>query len=109
MTISQTVRDWIIGPVVLKLDALQKEIHTMVVTQAQLDAALTALGTAVTNEDSLISKIVAEVAALIAKASAAGVDLTTEQTAINSMAADIGTQATAIQAAITSASGTTDS
>jgi hypothetical protein len=72
--------------------------------QAALDTALTALGTAITNEDSGVTTIIAEVTALIAKVQANPTgDFTSEVTALNSMAADLTTQATNLQAAIAAA------
>lgn len=77
----------------------------MATTQAQLDSAITALGTAVTNEDSLLATLITAVNTLISKvqAGATPADLTTELTAINSMASDITTQAGNIQASLTAA------
>lgn len=84
---------------------LKQEMKTMATSQAQLDAAIAALGTAVTNEDSLLANLITAVNTLVAdvKAGASPVDLTTEATAISSMASDITNQAANIQAALTTA------
>jgi len=83
----------------------------MATSQADLDSAIAALSTLIQSEDTGIAALVAEVNALIAKvqAGATATDLTTELTAINSMAADITTQGTNIQASIAAAKPVTGS
>lgn len=100
MILSEIIRDWILSPVMVKLTTMEAEI--MAATQADLDAAIKAIGDLITSEDSGITAIITAVNALIAKiqSGATPADLTTEVTAINSMVADITTQAANIQAAL---------
>lgn len=104
---------FLLHEVLEKLNKLQMEVVKIMATQADLDAALTQLGTVlasvqtlVTSEDTGIQAIIAAVAALIAKINSGG-DFTNEVTAINSIAsqltaagADIQTQTAAIQTAL---------
>ena len=81
----------------------------MPMTQTDLDNAIKALATLVTGEDALIGNIITEVTALIAKvqAGATPADLTTEVTALQSMASDLQTQTANLQASVTAAKGVT--
>ncbi len=81
---------------------LQKEMKTMADSQVNLDVALTAVSNVITNEDAGITALIAEVTALIAKVQAGAnpADLTTEVTALNSMATDLTNQVNSIQASI---------
>lgn len=100
-SISEAIREWFFFPILHELKKMEAQ---MAQDQAALDTALTALGMSVTSLAALVNTVVAEVAALIAKIQAnPGVDFTNEITALNSMAANIGTDAAAIQAAIDTA------
>lgn len=103
MSISEAIRMWLLQPV---LNELKEIKNNMATDQATLDAAIKSLGDLIASEDTGLAALQAEVTALIAKVNAGGVtplDLTTELTAINSMAADITTQGTNIQASIAAA------
>lgn len=103
MSISEAIRMWLLQPV---LNELKEIKNNMATDQATLDAAIKSLGDLIASEDTGLAALQAEVTALIEKVNAGGVtplDLTTELTAINSMAADITTQGTNIQASIAAA------
>ena len=84
---------------------LQKEMKTMADSQVNLDVALTAVSNVITNVDAGITALIAEVTALIAKVQGGAnpADLTTEGTALNSMATDLSNQVNSIQASIAAA------
>lgn len=102
MSLSEHFRDWILGPVMQKLNYMEAK---MAQNQAALDTALAQLGTLVTSEDTGIAALIAAVQALLAKIAAnPSADFTSEVTALQAMAADITTQTQSIQAAVASAS-----
>ena len=93
MSLTEAIRDWILYPVMVKLNELQKEIHKMAESEAQFDVDLAALGSTLTTMLGLLAQI-------IAKSTAAGVDLTTEDTAVQSMTASVKTAVDQINAAL---------
>lgn len=101
MSISEAIREWFLAPV---LNELKRMEATMANDQVALDAAIKALGDTLANEDTGIAALLAAVATLMAKVGTTPTaDFTTEITAINSMAADIGTQTASIQDAVAKA------
>jgi hypothetical protein len=105
MSLSDNFRDWLLLPIMAKLNEIEKEIQTMATTQAQFDAILTQLGDVVTAEDSTINTALTAISALLAKIVAGSTaDLTSEATAAQSMIADIQTQTATLASAVATAS-----
>lgn len=87
------------------LQNVLKEINTMANNQADLDAAIAAEGATVTQLATVVTKIAADVTALLAKIAAGSTpaDLTNEVTAINAQAAVLSTAAQQLTDADTAA------
>jgi hypothetical protein len=108
MCIASLIRDWLLRPVICRLTKMEERI--MAATQQDLDNAVTALGTVLTNEDSLVSQLIAQVTALIAKVQAnPSADFSAEVAQLNAAATDIQTQSESLQASLTAAKGVTGS
>jgi hypothetical protein len=108
MSISEAFRTWLLQPVTDALTKLNMEALKMSTTQAQFDQFLATLGTTLTSEDATIqttlTAISTAVTALQAAATAGGVDLTQEATAVQSMISDIQNQTTSLATAAASIS-----
>lgn len=102
MSISEAIRGWLLQPILDQLKEIQK---TMAQDQAALDVAIKALGDVITSEDAGIAALITAVNTLVAKVQTnPSADFSTEITAINSLASDIGSKAADIQAAVAKAS-----
>lgn len=100
MSLTETIRLWILDPVLQKQNEMEKEIHNMAKTLADLQAVIQSLGTAIQADADQDQKVVAAVEALLAKIAGtpAATDFEDEVTAVQSLISTLDQSNASVQA-----------